>query len=186
MPDREESLTWIRKAAELNDPYGLFWLALRFDKGRFELLCKAAARGQTYSMRCLAEDFSKRLSPVEFARFGSRYVLYCGSKDYNAPIIRLAAQWMENKQAGANNVAVLCAAGRELEGYDQLWDADKHPHDSFMTCIDIFLTVAHRARRAALQTVAGLRELGLPRDVAVLIGRMVYATRTDAWSWWEH
>ena len=83
-------------------------------------------------------------------------------------------------------MAVLCAAGRELEGYDQFWDADKQPHDSFSRCIDVYLTVTHRARRAALQTVAGLRELGLPRDVAVLIGRAVYATRTDAWSWWEH
>ena len=97
-----------------------------------------------------------------------------------------AGKRFENEQADANDVAVLCAAGRELEGYDQFWDADRHPRDSYLQCIDVSLTVTHRARRAALQTVAGLKELGLPRDVAVLIGRMVYTTRTDAWSWWQH
>ena len=83
-------------------------------------------------------------------------------------------------------MAVVCAAGRELEGYDQFWDDGMHPHDSFITCLEVYLAVMHRARRAALQTVAGLKELGLPRDVAVLIGRAVYATRTDACAWWKH
>ena len=176
---------WFRKAAELNDPDGLFRLADRVEGGRFELLCDAAARGHTLSMRRLATAFSDRLSPVEAAMFGARYVLYSGDQNLILPA-KDAVQRLRNGQADANDVAMLCAAGRELEGYDQLWDADKHPHEAFMTCIDVYLAVALRARQAALQTVAGLRELGLPRDVAVLIGRAVYATRTNAWSWWEH
>ena len=117
--------------------------------------------------------------------FDARYVLYTGRTDYAAPVIGISAQRFIIAQADASDVAVLCAAGRELEGYDQLWDEGRHPHDSFMRSIAVFLVVTHRARRAALQTVAGLREIGLPRDVAVLIGKMVYATRTDAWSWWQ-
>ena len=184
--DEDEKLTWLRKAAELNDPDGLYQLALWVGEGRFELLCEAAARGHAGRMWSLAEEFFDRLSPVEAATFGARHVLYTGLKYRVGPSVGEAAQRMENGQADANDVAVLCATGRELEGYDQLWDVDKLPHESHLCCIDVFLTVTHRARRAALQTVAGLRELGLPRDVAVLIGRMVFATRTDAWSWWQH
>ena len=102
------------------------------------------------------------------------------------PLVRDAARRFGNRQADANDVAVLCAAGRELEGYDQLWDAGKQPNDLYLSCMELHFSVTHRARRAALQTVAGLREVGLPRDVAVLIGQMVYETRTDAWSWWQH
>ena len=183
--DEDEKMAWFRKAAELNDPDGLCELADRVEEGRFQLLCGAAARGHVYSMRRLASNYSDRLSPVEMATFGTRFVLYTDLKNRFTSIIGDAAQRFDNEQASANDLAVLCAAGRELEGYDQLWDAGRHPHDSWMPCIEVYLTVTHRARRAALQTVVGLRELGLPRDVAVLIGRAVYATRTDARAWWQ-
>ena len=176
----------IRKAAELNDPDGLFLLANRVKEGRFELLCEAASRGHADSTCRLAGDFSDRLSSVEVATFGARFVLYSGNHVFVGPGIEDMVQRSRAGSLGANDVAVLYAAGRELEGYDQFWDPDKQPNETLMRCIGIHLTVTHLARRAALQTVAGLRELGLPRDVAVLIGRMVYATRTDSWSWWEH
>jgi hypothetical protein len=184
LAEGEEKMAWLRKAAKLNDPDGLFWLSNRVEEERFELLCKAAAQGHTQSIGCLVSEFSDRLSPVEVAAFGTRFVLYSGWTAYVEPIIRAAAQQMDNKQACANDLAVLCAAGRELEGYDQLWDADKHPHDSYLQCIDVHLTVTHRARRAALQAVTGLRQY-LGRDVARLIGKMVYDTRqTEAHTWW--
>ena len=186
MGEGEEKLAWFRKAAELNDPAGLHQMGVLVEEGRFELLCKAAARGHALCMWRLASEFSDRLSPVEVATFGARFVLYSGNHIFVGPGIDDMVQRSRAGSLGANDVAVLYAAGRELEGYDQFWDACRHPHDSYLRCINVFLTVTHRARRAALQTVAGLRELGLPRDVAVLIGKMVYATRTDAWSWWQH
>ena len=186
LDDEEEKMAWMLKAAELNDPDWLYELSCRVEIGGFELLCEAAARGHALSMWRLAELFLDRLLPVEAATFGARYVLYSGSKALITPQIRDASRRLDSQQADANDVAVLCAAGRELEGYDQLWDNGRRPHETFLRCIDLSLSVTHRARRAALQTVAGLREVGLPRNVAVLIGKLVCATRTDAWSCWEH
>jgi hypothetical protein len=37
-----------------------------------------------------------------------------------------------NKQADANDLAALFVAGRELEGYDQFWDADRCLHTSYL------------------------------------------------------
>ena len=183
--DRADGIALIRKAAELNDPDGLFLLANRVKEGRFELLCEAASRGHADSTCRLAGDFSDRLSSVEVATFGARFVLYSGNHVFVGPGIEDMVQRSRAGSLGANDVAVLYAAGRELEGYDQLWDAGRHPNEVLIRCVDIYLAVMHRARRAALQTVAGLREIGLPRDVAVLIGRIVYETRTDAWAWWQ-
>lgn len=47
-------------------------------------------------------------------------------------------------------------------------------------CIDTI----HRARRAALQTTFGLGRI-LGRDVARMIGKMVYETRNDSVAWWK-
>jgi hypothetical protein len=185
LAEGEEKMAWVCKAAKLNDPDGLYHLALRVTIGVFELLCAAAARGHVKSMRRLVGQFADRFSAVEVATLDARHVFYCGNSWYVRPGVRNSVQQCKVNSLDANNIAVVCATGRELEGYDQFWDSGKHPHDSHVQCIDIYLAVTHRARRAALQTVAGLRELGLPRDVAVLIGKMVYATRTDAWSWWK-
>ena len=182
----DEKFAWIRKAAELNDPDGLNSLADLVEESRFELLCKAAARGHARSMWRLANIFSDRLSPVEVATFDARHVLYTGDRIFIGPVVGATVQRLRAESLEANDVPVLRAAGRELEGYDKLWDAGRPLDASRMRCIDLYLTVTHGARRAALQTVAGLREIGLPRDVALLIGRAVYATRTDAWSWWKH
>jgi hypothetical protein len=71
--------------------------------------------------------------------------------------------------------------GRTLEGFYDIWGK---PLDDRCT-INLYLTVSHRARQAALQTVSALRQM-LGRDVAQLIGKLVYSTReTDVDSWWS-
>jgi hypothetical protein len=168
---KEERTTWFRKAAELNDPDGLYESALCSRSGggdrMFELLCKAVTLGHALSMWRLARDFSDRLSPVEVVSFRARYVLYSGVKDVTGPTV----------------LSMSYAAGRELDGYCQFWDNDCHPDISYLMCIKIYRAVTRRARRAALQTVAVLKKIRLPRDVAKLIGQAVYATRTDACAW---
>ena len=111
------------------------------------------------------------------------FVLLSGNDYFIVPALTSAVQLHAAGRAEADTLQVLCAAGRELEGFGEFWDEGRRPDESYLRCIDVYLSVTHRARRAALQTVAGLRELGLPRDVAVLIGRAVYDTRLDAWAW---
>jgi hypothetical protein len=68
--------------------------------------------------------------------------------------------------------------GRELDGYDEFWDPGTHPHESWFPSIRLYREVTNRARRAALQTVVVLR-FCLGRDVARMIGMMVYRSRSE-------
>jgi hypothetical protein len=172
--ENEEGMAWIQRAAALNDPEALREMSFRFtDRKRFELLSDAASRGHADSIYRLANWVSDRSSPVEAATFGARYILYTCDLTHE---IRSVVE--------SSDLAVVYAAGRELEGYEQFWDTDSHPHDVYLHCIDAYLTIMHSARQAALQTIAGLKQY-LGRDVARLIGKMVYDTRqSDASEWW--
>jgi TPR repeat protein len=172
----EESVEWLRKGAALNDPDGLYSLAFRVKAEMFELLRKAAIRGHARSMLKITRDFLTRLSLVEAATFSARYVLLSGNNHVVPAFIAEAVC--------AEDLEILYATGRELEGYEALWDKDRVPTAAeHLKCIDVYLTITHRARRAALQTTLGLRQY-LGRDVARLIGQIVYQTRSEAQAWW--
>ena len=169
--DKDDDNKWLCKAVELKDPDGLYQLAYDGDKREFELLCEAAARGNTDSMYLLARNFPDRLSPVEAATFEARRILYDG---------------FGHDKASLKDLDVVYVTGRELEGYERFWDKRNYLDNSYLHCIDVYLTVMHRARQAALQTVTGLRRF-VGRDVARLIGKMVYNTRqSDSYVWWWH
>ena len=72
--------------------------------------------------------------------------------------------------------------GSELEGYEDLWGDHLVLSEDLIRCIDFYLTVVHAARVAALQTVLILRR-HLVKDVAILIGKMIYDTRKDVNLW---
>jgi hypothetical protein len=171
--DEEEKMAWFRKAAELNDPDGLYELARHVEVGRFELLCEAAARGHAGSMYRLANTFLDRLSPVEVTTLGARHVIYSGNWTFAGPTIE-----------DAKDVSALYAAGRELDGYDQFWDTDEHPHESLLKCVEIYHIITRRARRAALACVLVLKSC-LCRDVARIIAKLVYDSRFDAKKWYH-
>lgn len=178
---------WFCKSAELKDPDGLYFLACDSEEEKaFGMHCCAAALGNYNSMHLLVRLFSKQLSQVEAATFEGRQVLYGGWGIHIVPFICDAERRLEKKVADGNDLDILYALGRELEGYDQFWDHGNVPHERYLRCIDVYLTVMHRARQAALQTVTGLGRF-VGRDVAKLIGKMVYDTRqSDSYAWWWH
>jgi hypothetical protein len=74
--------------------------------------------------------------------------------------------------------------GRELSLYPQFWVQGQAPRKDHMEYIKVFKTISNRARRSSLQVVAALKPF-LGRDVATMIGKMVYKTREtecDIWS----
>ena len=167
--NKEEGMAWLRKAAELNDPDGLFYLScLKNDR---QLLQLSVARGNLLGMYYTAND--NRSSLAEAATFGARYLVRAGvSSLYH--FRNDALNFIRSHGNGVESLQARFAVGRELEGYEQFWDDGRHLGAIFHGCIDLYLSALHSARRAALQTVVGLREIGLPRDVAVLIGRVVF------------
>jgi hypothetical protein len=180
MSGKEEGTAWLRKTAALNDAEGLWRLAVFDEDKTFELLRAAAAQGHAYSMRMLVEQYEHRLSKIEVATFYARCMLLSGDCGFNSRLVYNAVV--------EHDVDVMCAVGCELEGYSSLWDngrhPDKSPNKSIWPCTDVYLTVMHRARRAALQTASVLvRHLG--RDVTTLIAKAVYQTRTTTpRAWW--
>jgi hypothetical protein len=69
-------------------------------------------------------------------------------------------------------------SGRILEEYSNI--RDEHDSEAIET-MNFYLDCSYAARLAALQVVVGLRPL-LGRDVATLIGKLVYSTRSADWS----
>jgi hypothetical protein len=128
------------------------------DTKQFELLCKAADEWDAGATATLVDEYQHRLSPVYFAIIIARRAL-----SFNA--------WPDYKFR--QNSKESYVAGREVEGF---------PVVLFKSSIEFYLDVTHRARRAALQTTILLvRYVG--RDVARLIGKMVYETRDDVEVW---
>lgn len=165
--DRLDSSEWIRKAADLGDPTGLFKLGPM----RFNDLCIASEMGHILSYKILSENFAHQFSTTEVATFRARYVLLSRDCDY---------VYDHRRRQSASESFVI---GRELYEYEELWGPHHKPHKFYRRCIRIYLDVTERARRAALQTTFGLRPI-LGRDVSRMIGRMVYGTRlTDASVW---
>ena len=157
-----DQVEWIRKAVDLDDPTGWFKLGpMRFDD-----LCRAAERGHILSHKILSSRFFERFSKIEVATFRARYVLLSRDGDYAG----------ERRYESVQEKFVM---GRELEGYEAFWGPHHGLHKRYQKCIRIYLDITERARRAALQTTFGLREI-LGRDVARMIGRMVYETRVPS------
>jgi len=185
----DEGTAWLRQAANRNDPDALHWVGDSNASRRFELWEAAAKRGHPESMWYLTEFGPQRFSPVDIVTLQARSVVISRGTIYGRESI-----------VNQTDAPLMYIIGRELEGYDQLWDME-HKGDfsewmdgapfrrqylaqKFVPCIDLFLTVSHRARVAALQTIVVLiRHYGFPRDLAVLIARRVYQTREEAVLW---
>ena len=126
--------------------------------------------------------YGHQVLPHDVALLLARFALLRGDHSPIAVDLRSVIQRFDQANSAADT-QLLFVVGRELEGYDQFWDAGRHVSDQVARCIDVYLTITHCARVAALQTISSLKQRGIPRDVAVLIGRLVYATRDDAILW---
>lgn len=162
----DKRIYYTRLAAKLNDPYGLYLLSItkKSYKERIELLRKAADLGVTESMYDLMESMIGSWD-IDMSTILGRYVL-------------MTAQQLLGPQ---KQKYFSYEIGRQLYGYEQLWDDNIRLIPKLQKYVNIYATVTERARRAALQTTFGLRTY-LGRDVARIIGKMVYATRfTEDW-----
>lgn len=149
-----KSHTLIENAAALGDPDALFLSGQIFS---------AACNGHLDSMYELATEGSDR-SPM----WGARYVLLAECNTFME---------METFH-GLENGSIMFKVGRELEGYASIWRKGRELDPVYIQCIEFYLNSIHRARRAALQTVVGLRPI-LGRDVACMIGKMIYGIRNE-------
>jgi hypothetical protein len=108
--------------------------------------------------------FRNRISLHESVVLCARYVLISSSDSYIGPVLK--------DIIASKNFDMMYVAGRELEGYQVLWNNEQPPDKLWLQCIEFYLDTIHRARRAALQTTFGLGRI-LGRDVARMIGKII-------------
>jgi hypothetical protein len=82
--------------------------------------------------------------------------------------------------ADLSDLQVMFVIGSEMEGYQDIWGTHMKLGEQASNCVDFYLDTVHRARVAALYAVWGLP---IVRDVAKIIGRLIYATRGDVYLW---
>jgi hypothetical protein len=93
-------------------------------------------------------------------------------------------QQLQGETIDETGLQIMYAVGRQVHFYADFWDKNKHPNNDYIWCINVYRNITWRSRQAALCTVMTLMTHGIVRDVAKLIGKIVYATRehnADAW-----
>lgn len=148
----------LKRSYELNDPEAALMLAILDKPRQFEFLYKAATLGNIEALYRVVRHYPEKLSLGEWALFSARHILFNGR--------------LGNREIASLDDGTMFLVGRELEGFQRLWTRACH---HYTDCVQLYLDTIHRTRRAALQTIAGLRPI-LGRDVARMIGRMVFFT----------
>lgn len=178
-----EALDWLQRAADDNNVDGLYYLGqLSFEKPNlqkhyYEL---GAAHGDARCMYFAATDWPNH---VYFnAALAARGLLLDAVTDRLHRIVYMMTRFAI-KPTDHNGFAM----GRELEGYQSFWDqpvCEVLSSNALLSqCVETFLEISHRARRAALFTVVMLLEHRFPRDVARMIARIVYQSRENPELW---
>ncbi len=144
-------------------------------------------------MLALSEILEARQDWVQFAIWRARSIAYsartCLADTFDEEFLKQRIALIEQGAAGAEALQILFVIGRELDGVDQFWDANKKILRNWQQCVDVYLNVTRRARVAALQTVfamknfvIGCRRIG--RDIATLLAKLVYLSREEAVAWY--
>lgn len=179
----EEMLPWLRKAAALHDADALHSLANV--QNSFDLHIEAAHCGNADSMDLLSSPFSGDSGvPKAVWRARASFLLARGTRE-TAGLESALNRLEQGSEFEAIDLQLVHDVGRELEGVKQLWQTYAIAFPDHAKSVSFYLSIVHSARRAALQTIVALREFGLPRDLAIMIGRHVYNTRSDAFAWCE-
>lgn len=177
---------YFRMGAAKDDPIALFLLAIVEGSRQWERCNRSAQGGHVDAMVWLVRNCRVMLGPAKCATLVGRCTLLKGWKWQNDPDVSEALKNLDAGTASGRDVQVAYNVGRELEGFEQFWDAGRTLDDQFQPCVNLYKSILQRARSAALQTAVVLREVGLARDVALLIARFVFESRdTEAAVWFE-
>jgi hypothetical protein len=142
------------------------------------------------AMLVLEGGLDDRVDTLSRALWGARKIALSGAFSFNPlgvagvldfllPVIKQ----LDEGRAGEDDVQLLFVIGREIDGVEQFWDGNMPLNAELEKCVDVYLIAVHRARQAALQAIVLLRHM-VYKDVAVLIAKRVYQTRSEAFMWY--
>lgn len=159
-----EMKKWMLKAAHLGDPYQTYLVSHAYRKGEygFEKDYLEAAKWFARSMMNGGVSGDKEL----------RKFLRKESVNWKCPIY------------DRFSIAVVCVIGKEFDGYLEIFPEITNEKDakilSWITAI--YGRIMSSIRKSALFTIHAFRGV-LGRDVATLIAKAVYATKSDPYIW---
>jgi hypothetical protein len=178
---KTEGSAWLQRVLELLSPEFCCFLGYLPRQRRLMVLklCLSfysqgvRALGSLGAMFGSLQLFHKFLGPLAFATLSARWIAFTGKMEP-------AVNFIKEKLALVDSVEVRLVVGRELDGFFE-WRrfvCCAHPWKMELEdCVSLYIATKHAARRAALQALLVLRQLGTPKDVAVLIARRVYSSR---------
>jgi hypothetical protein len=171
---------------------------------------KAAEHGEPLAAATMAKDFWDRGDVTLAQEYGFRALkhfvapswlldmFFAGNVASNPVIAALLTRMaLINGRVTANHMRLWTAlstdtayaCGREFHQYEvlcpELVNIEQHgQRENIAHMLCVYLCASGACRRAALLVVAAFRPL-LGRDMAVVIAKMVYATRGEACQWWH-
>ena len=123
----------------------------------------------------MIRNYQGKLGRVDIAKFCARMYFLSGYAHYNKYIID-AFYHFDRLKAHIEHLQIMYVAGCEMEGYGELWTSQLSDYN--------IRAIVHKARVAALQTLVVLRQRGVVRDVAIVIAKIVYQSKNDAYLWY--
>lgn len=196
----ETALTWLNKAAKGGDLEALLEQNGHFGSHADQILANpqksfyayfiAARHGNFVAMSELISNSA--ISNLERAIWKARLILFRLFPHCEVTIDEIRSFLLYRLPMNSYRPSLHCiyVVGRELEGYEQLWEQANHhelKNSPYERCIGIYLVISNRARVAALQTLVAMLKCGIHRDIARLIAQRVYATREHfAFDWYEN
>lgn len=176
--DRKGAIEWHRKAAEQNFAPSIYKLSrlLRVsgkDTAESDAwLLKAAKLSYPLAMGTIMDPFLWRGQvklPVELRiRFQAQLVMYGKRRELIT----------------GKNHETLFIVGQEFDDYEKYYPlVNENISIVVGATIEMYRQMTSKARRSSFHTILTLRQIGVCRDIAIMIGKLVYATRAQReWS----
>lgn len=195
--DFKQAIYWHRQAAAQDNAYSCYVLSgmLRDGVGGLQADSVAAAKlclrasdlgsdTATWSHDYPTEEEAK----LDYARLLARRYMRHGWDDSHEVIQIVKQSFGDLHQGNAHKqhaIETLYGIGQELYEYDLYYEkADKgacrKTNMRSDSAVKLYLQLSSRARKAAVQTMLIMLRLGVVKDIAKLIAKLVYASRTEA------
>lgn len=205
--DTTELLGWYHKAAAQGfaDAFERISQTCRLPNGDIDpigslrLQLKAATLGSLKATRFIASQMDRHLpaawiaaniTAVELAIFFAKDKLFSRGSSA-APFFKFITDAYDGAQctnpAFANTcLDTLFIVGREFNDYERCYlRLDDESHALVQPLVRLYLKISARVRQIALQSIIILRDnRRINRDIAVMIAKIVYASRLDVAAWY--
>jgi hypothetical protein len=182
----------LRKAVEFGDSEACLFLGKKVKSEAIAIFTRGAEMGNVECMDLLVVE-QKHIATVSLANIfwdASRCCFgYLGSYGHVSRYLESCLELLDKGREDLETFQAVFVAGRVFADTDEYWpdheniELQDHYPTNF-ACVNVYLTVTHCARRAALQILA-LADHGINKDVALVIAKRVYESRlSDGISWY--